>query len=300
MLSKNTKEEQYMYHIIANPVAGKKKARKNLIAVEKVFKERGVDYEVLFSGAAHDAEDIARKLTEKGETDIIVLGGDGTLHEVLNGLADPACCRLGLIPSGTGNDFAEKLGLPADPTKAAELILNGEAKATDYLQIGNRRSMNVAGLGIDVDVLERCQRGRMKGKLKYLISLIQSLMTFKGYRVEIETEQGEVFEKDVLISAVCNGGCFGGGIQICPTAEIDDGKISVVIVDCIGGMWKIIGAFIQLMKGKILTYPATTHFLCEKVRFRPQVQCAAQLDGELYEEFHFTAEIKHGLKFFRK
>lgn len=288
-----------MYHIIANPVAGKKKARKNLIAVEKVFKERGVEYEVWFSGAAHDAEDIARKLTEKGETDIIVLGGDGTLHEVLNGLVDPARCRLGLVPSGTGNDFAEKLGLPFDPAKAAELILSGAAKDTDYIQIGDRRSMNVAGVGIDVDVLQRCQRGRMKGKLKYLISLIQSLMSFKGYRVEIETEQGEIFEREVLISAVCNGDRFGGGIKICPAAEVDDGKLSVVIVDCIGGVGKIIGAFMQLMKGKILSYPATTHFLCEKVRFRPQVECAAQLDGELYTEYDFTAEIKRGLKFFR-
>lgn len=287
-----------MFHIIFNPVAGKKKAAKNLRAVERIFSERGAEYEVHQTCAARDAEDIARRLSEQGERDFIVLGGDGTLHEVLNGLADPSVCRLGLIPSGTGNDFAEKIGLPTQVEKAASIILDGEAKDTDYFQLGGRRCMNVAGLGMDVDVLERCQRGKMRGKLKYLKSLIQSLFAFKGCRIEIECE-GRRERRDALLAVACNGSQFGGGISICPTAEVDDGKLSVVIVDCIGGKWKIIQAFMQLMKGKILSYPATTHFLCDKVRFIPEKPCTMQLDGELYKDLDFEAEIRSGLKFFR-
>ena len=155
-----------MYHIILNPVAGKKKALKNLRVVEEALQQRNIAYEVHQSCDVHDAEAIARRLTEAGETELIVLGGDGTLNEVLNGLADPTICKIGLIPSGTGNDFAERRGISLDPKKAIERILDGEATPVDYIDVSGTRCMNVAGLGMDVDVLERCQRGKMKGKLK--------------------------------------------------------------------------------------------------------------------------------------
>lgn len=287
-----------MYHVIVNPVSGKRKALKNLRAAERAFAERGVDYEVHPTRAVRDAEKIARRLTERGETDIIVVGGDGTLHEVLNGLETPESCRLGLIPSGTGNDFAEKLGIPLHAEKAALKILDGEAKPVDYLDVGGVRCMNVAGLGMDVDVLERCRRGRMRGKLKYLISLLKSLFAFKGCPVTIESES-ERSRHGVLLAAVCNGSQFGGGIPICPTAEVSDGKLNVVIVDCIGGVFKIVGAFMKLMKGKILSYPATTHYLCERVRFAPDTPCTVQLDGELYEGLEFDVKLCKGLRFFR-
>ena len=131
-----------MYHVILNPVAGKKKAKKNLAITEKIFKEKGSAYEAHQTCAVHDAEDIARMLTLAGETELIVIGGDGTLHEVLNGIADTSKVKLGLIPSGTGNDFAEKAGIPEDAEKALALILDGETKETDYLEVGGKRCMN--------------------------------------------------------------------------------------------------------------------------------------------------------------
>jgi len=287
-----------MYHIIFNPVAGKKKALKNLRIVERVLDERGIQFQVHQSREERDALNIARELTVAGENELIVLGGDGTLHEVLNGIADPTQCRLGLIPSGTGNDFAEKVGVPMDAEKALALILDGEAKETDYLAVGDKRCMNVAGVGMDVEVLERCKKGKLKGKIKYLMSLIQCLFAFKGCRIEIIS--GERKEtRDVLIGAACNGAQFGGGISICPSAVVDDGKLNVVTVDCIGGKWKIIKAFITLMKGKVLEYPLTTHFTCESVRFVPEKPCAVQLDGEVYTDVTFDVRLCKGLLFYR-
>ena len=287
-----------MFHVIYNPVAGKKKALKNLEIVERLFRERQVEYEVHQSCDVHDAESIARRLTEDGATDLIVLGGDGTMHEVLNGIQDPTNCRLGLIPSGTGNDFAGKAGISLNAEEAVFTILDGEAKDTDYLEVGGVRCMNVAGFGIDVDVLERCQRGKLKGKIKYLLSLIQSLFAYKGIKATFEKD-GETQTRDILIATTCNGSQFGGGIQICPAAEIEDGKMDVVMVDCIGGVFKIINAFMQLMKGKVLEYPLTTYFRCEKIRFTPEKPCMVQLDGEVYNGLDFEVEIKKGLKFYR-
>lgn len=287
-----------MYQIILNPVSGKRKACKNLRVIEDALKERDLSYAVHFSKGIRDAERIARELTSAGETELIVLGGDGTLHEVLNGLVDPKLCRLGIVPSGTGNDFVETLGIPKNPKRAIELIINGEAKDTDYLEISDRRCLNVSGIGMDVDVLERCNRGKMRGKLKYLFSLLQSIFAFKGYPVEIEYE-GKTEKREVLIAATCNGTQFGGGIRICPDANTTDGKINVVLVDCIGGKWKLIKALLTLLKGKILSYPATTHFLCDRVAFRPETPCTVQLDGELYTDIVFDAKICQGLKIYQ-
>ncbi|MBQ8685367.1 MAG: diacylglycerol kinase family lipid kinase [Clostridia bacterium] len=286
------------YHIISNPAAGKTRSGKNLKIAESVFTERGVAFETHLSQCVGDATQIARRLTEKGETEIVTLGGDGTLHEVLNGLADPSACNLGLIPSGTGNDFAEHIGLSLDAKEAASLILNGEPKETDYLEVGGVRCMNVAGVGIDVDVLDRCKRGKLKGKIKYLLSLIQSLFKFKGCKLEIESE-GRTETRNVLIAAACNGSQFGGGIKICPAAEADDRKLNAVIVDFIDGKRKIIKAFLELMKGKILEYPATTHFTCNRMRVVPETPCTMQLDGELYTDIPFDVRLKSGLKFYR-
>lgn len=287
-----------MYHLILNPVAGKKRALKNLAVAERIFQERNIEYQVHQTCTAQEATAIARQLTLSGENDLIALGGDGTLHEVLGGIADPTRCRLGLIPSGTGNDFAGKLGIPLDAKKAVEIILRQETKPVDYLEIGGVRCMNVGGMGMDVDVLERCKRGKLKGKIKYLMSLVRSLFAFKGLPILVESE-GRVEKHEALIAAACNGTQFGGGISICPAAQEDDGKIDVIVVDCIGGKIKIIKAFLQLLKGNILSYPATTHFLCERVHFTPDKPCTVQLDGELYTDLDFDVKICHGLQFYR-
>ena len=286
------------YHIISNPVAGKKSSQKNLETAQAVFTAHGASFETHVSQSVGDATQIARRLTENGEREIIALGGDGTLHEVLNGLVDPTACHLGLIPSGTGNDFAEHIGLSLDAEKATNLILSTQPKDTDFLDVGGRRCMNVTGFGIDVDVLERCQRGKFKGKMKYLLSLVQGLFKFKGCKIEVQSGD-YVKAHNALIATACNGSQFGGGIKICPCAESDDKKLNAVIVDFIDGKLKIIKAFIQLMKGKILEYPATTHFLCDRLRAIPETPCTVQLDGELYKDVIFDVQIKSGLKFYR-
>ena len=287
-----------MYCIIVNPNAGKGKGRKNLKTALKLFSERGAEYSVFETTRAGEAKEFSERLTSSGKKEIIVVGGDGTLHEVLNGISDPSSCRLGLIPSGTGNDFAAAAGLPSNAARAAEIILSGETKATDFLCVGGVRCMNVGGLGMDVDVLVRCKKGRfVKGKIKYLLSLLQSLFTFKGYEIEIESGERRETHK-ALIAVACNGTQIGGGIRICPASVIDDGKIDVMAVECMGKA-QIVKAFLYLMKGKVLDYPAAVHFLCERVKIVPSQPCTVQLDGELYDGLEFDARIERGLKMYR-
>ena len=287
-----------MLHLIYNPISGKGKAEKNLALVKKILDERGTEYEVHATCEAHDGERIARDLTERGETEMVVLGGDGTMHEVLNGLVDPSICRLGLIPSGTGNDFATCVGLPLDAEKAIKIVLDGEAKDTDYIEVADRRCMNVGGIGMDVDVLERYSRGKNQTKLKYFRCLLKSIFAFKGYPVTVVID-GKEERHDALLVDVCNGIMYGGGIPICPKAEVADGKISALIVDGIKGKIALIKTLLMLMKGKILESPKAQYCLCDEVIVTPDKPCIVQLDGELYPNLDFHAKIKTGLKFYR-
>lgn len=287
-----------MFHIISNPKAGKKKAMKIVEKVKALFKARGVEYALHETQAAGDGTKIAQQISEEGGTDFVVIGGDGTVNEVLNGLKEPEKCRLGIIPAGTGNDFVEAVGIPMNTEQATFNILDGEAIETDYLTFGDKRCMNIGGLGIDVDVLERCRKGKMHGKLKYITSLLTSLFTFKGVRINVE-ENGEMKERNALLVACCNGKQFGGGIPICPVAEVDDGKMDVIMVDLLGGVFSIIKAFSVLMKGGIMTYPLVTHIRTEQINIQPLAPCPSQLDGEILSGVEFAVKVCKGLRVFR-
>ncbi len=288
-----------MYHLIVNPTAGNKKVVKTLKKVRKVLDEAGADYIVHQTTYKGEGEEIARELTKEDGMDIIVVGGDGTVHEVLNGISDPTKCRFGIIPSGTGNDFAAAAKLPMNVEEATRLILKGEVKDTDYLSVGDKRCMNVSGMGIDVDVLVRCNQGKQHGKLKYVKNLIVSFFKYKGCEVTVECE-GETFDMKSLVVVACNGNQFGGGIPICPVAKIDDRKIDVIAVECLKSRWHILHAFLLLMRGKVMEYPHKRYFSAERVKITAKQPSVVNLDGELYPNLEFDAKVCHGLKMYRK
>lgn len=285
-----------MYHIIANPKAGDKKVAKLLKRTLKLLDEAGVEYVLHETHYKAHGTEIARELTKEDGVNVIALGGDGTVHDVLNGIRDVTKCNFGIIPLGTGNDFAASAKIPYNVKKAVDVILKGETKPTDYLTIGGKRCMNVGGVGIDVDVLIRCAGG--KGRLKYLKSLLVSVFKFKGYELTVE-HNGKVEEKKALIVAACNGGQFGGGLRICPAAKIDDGKMDVMIVDCFKSKWRILGAFILLITGKLMSYSHKEYFRADSVKIRTKEPCTLQLDGELYDDLTFDVQICHGLNMYR-
>ncbi|MDD6996066.1 MAG: YegS/Rv2252/BmrU family lipid kinase [Candidatus Borkfalkiaceae bacterium] len=292
-----------MFHLIVNPDAGKHNTLRAARTVADYFNEKEQEYVIHEMTSQTLLRSTIEELSQprkEGEerTDIVVVGGDGTMHAVLNALVDVDAVNVGLIPAGTGNDFSVSVQIPADSRKAAELILTCKPKDTDYLTVGGVRCMNVGGLGIDVDVLKRYNKSqKIHGKLKYLRCLIQSLLTFKGCDIQIESE-GKSEKHRAFFAVACNGGQIGGGIKICPAANPADGFIDVCCVDMVRGL-KMAGAFVKLMKGEILQYPKTTHFLCKQVRFCIEGGATVQLDGELYDHLDFNAEIKTGLKFYR-
>lgn len=287
-----------MIHFIINPKANRGKINKKVTVLEKLLHEKNIEYALHYTTARGVATDLAREFSKAPGSTIVAVGGDGTINEVLNGI-DVNNARFGIIPSGTGNDFISCAQIPTDTEKALDLILTGEAKPTDYMLCDGIRGLNVIGTGIDVDILNRCRKSKiLRGKLQYVASLIVSLIKFKFYKFFFEKD-GEKIEKEGLIVAVGNGNQFGGGIKICPKALIDDGELDFVVAGKVKKR-KIPGAFLKLMKGKILELDFTSFERKERVQIDFDKPVTINIDGELYDGLNFDVSVvKHGIKIFR-
>lgn len=290
-----------MLDFIVNPKAGTikgKKLKKTLKKIEKHLGEKNIAYTIHKTNHKGHATTLTNNLIEQGATDIIAIGGDGTLHEIINGFHSFDRVNLGLIPCGTGNDFARACKLPRKPIDALDVILNGEPKYTDFMQLPTVRGMNVAGAGLDVDVLVNYEKLRRKTKFGYYWCLIKSLFGFKGVNFDAEIN-GEKSRHDSFIAGVANGICFGGGIKLCPVAEIDDGKLNFVSVNFVKGI-KVVGLLLKLNGGKILEDKRAITATCEEIKISNMEKLTVNVDGELYPDIPFEVKIVHDqLKMYR-
>ena len=281
-----------MYHIIVREDNLKK--RKNLKKFNKVieiFDKAKLDYTVHKTNRKGLASEICAEVTSGTGNSVIVMGGDGMLHDVLNGFVNFDGNFIGLIPLGTGNDFAASANIPKDAKKAAEIIVEGRPRPVDFIELSSGlRSMNAVGMGIDVDVLKQAYSGKNTKKSKYLHSLIVCLAKFKSYDFTVRYD-GKESSHSGLIAAVGNGKQIGGGIKTFPEAKIDDGYMDLLIADFISRP-KIIGAFLKLMRGKIRKIKQVTAVKTKYVEFIPKGEnYTIQADGELYDNVPLIAKV---------
>ncbi|MGN1104079.1 MAG: diacylglycerol/lipid kinase family protein [Candidatus Coproplasma sp.] len=290
-----------MYHVIVHNVYNDPKKIKQLEAVKAVFENAGK--EVCFHMTDHPfhATEIAKELTDGGRhADIIAMGGDGTLHEVINGIQDVENCTLGLIPMGTGNDFAEAIKIPSKPVVAAEMIIRNSPTPIDFIELSSGlRSINAVGTGIDVDVLKYAYASKNTKRNKYFSALLKALRHFQYNDFKVSWDGGEEKPYHGMIAALGNGTSFGGGIKMFPTAKVDDGFMDLVIVSYISRIRMVI-AFIKLMLGKAHKIKEATYVKCKTAKFIPEKELPTiQAEGELYDNVPLEAHIVAGkLKFY--
>ena len=280
-----------MYNIIVNPWSGEGKKKKLHARAIAHFQKLGQAVRVVASERPGQIKEIAHSLTREGKGDVVVIGGDGTLHDALNGFTNFDKCALGLIPAGTGNDFAAAANIPPEPEAAVELIVKGAPRYTEFMQLPRGvRGLNVAGTGIDVEILRRCRASKwLRGKLQYLISLIISLIKFKNYDLTVRVNGREVRYK-TLIACVGNGFRFGGGIRMCPQAVLGDNLLDFVAVDNVKKS-RILPAFIKLMQGRILEEKFSRFERCDHIEIFSERPLTVQVDGELYDDLPFVADV---------
>lgn len=277
-----------MVNIIANIKSGSGRGLKHLKKILAYCAEKGIDHSVNITGHKGHAVEIARALTQNGGT-VVALGGDGTFHEVLNGIVDTENTKIGFIPSGTGNDFARSAKFSSDPIEAFRVILAGKTEKIDYIQVSDKRCLNVCGTGLDIKVLELTAQS--KNKLSYLKSLIHCLNHYVPCHATVTADDGEIRKYECIMVGVCNGLAFGGNIRISPLSKIDDGIIDVIIMQMPKSK-KIMSILPKFVKGKHMDMPITTHIRCKSVKI--ESDCAVQLDGEIYRDLAFDCKIVEG------
>jgi len=279
---------------IINPVAGRGRAIRVWEQVKHKLAESCSTLAWEFSQGQGDATAIARGAVSQGYELVVVFGGDGTLHEVVNGLAGSAA-SLAVIPAGTGNDFARSLGISKDPQQAMQVLTGGKMKYLDLGRFDGRYFLNMAGLGFDADVAHRINGKRLlKGQLAYLIAVLQTLAAYDSYQLEIIID-GQSFTEEAIMVSVGNGQFVGGGFRLLPQASMEDGFLDVMVVKRTSRA-DIIRTLPSLYRGTHLEHPKCSFYRGREVTIsliQPSRQVFAQVDGQEISQFPLSFRVLH-------
>jgi len=271
---------------IINPVAGKGRAIQAWRSVQGELRQIYSKLDLEYTSCAGDATLVAREAVNKGYQLVIVFGGDGTLNEVVNGLAG-SDTALAIVPSGSGNDFARSLGLSKDPKQAIATIAVSKKKRLDLGRFAGRYFLNMGGLGFDADVAHRINGKRLlRGQLAYLIAVLQALGAYDSYRVELRIDDQKLEEETIMVS-VGNGQYAGGGFRLLPHASLEDGLLDIMVVRKTSRL-DIISTLPALYKGTHLGHPKCSFYRGREVNINllePNKKVFAQVDGQEFQEF---------------
>jgi len=279
--------------LVVNPkAAGGRGARVGARAAEGL-RRRGLAVDVRETSEPRVASGLALAAAGAGAATVVAVGGDGTVHEVAEGLVrsgERAEDRpvLGVVPAGTGNDFAKLVGVGRGLDRALDVIAAGATRVWDVGLArwagGEEVFVNAVGTGIDVEVVRQLSRlPRLPGLVSYVVALLRALRRYRAVGLDLEID-GERASRDVMMIAVANGRCIGGGFHVCPAARPDDGWLDTCVVDEVGlvGIGRIMP---RILRGRHGGHPAVTIGRARAVRIvaRGPQDLFFQLDGELRE-----------------
>ncbi|BAB05672.1 BH1953 [Halalkalibacterium halodurans C-125] len=290
-----------MYGLIVNKASGNGKGQRTWKKVEYELQIRNTPYLVRFTSGSGHATTIVKELLTEGVKTIIAVGGDGTINEVANGLVNHRV-PLGIIPAGSGNDFARCLNIPMHYEKALHRIFENKQKKVDLLHLGQRHCLTVTGIGFDGKIAKTVNEAIYKnwfnqfgfGGLSYVLSMLEVLKDYRPTNIQITVDGKELFFSGVWLVAVANSPNYGGGIRICPEASYDDGLLNICVVH---GMskWQLLRLFPKAYKGKHVVMEQHVTLLTGKdVYVQSDTPVLVQSDGEPIMESPVRLQIKKG------
>lgn len=281
-----------MKHVfIINPKAGARDISEYLInTIKNIFSNRQEDYHIHITTGENDARDFAKIycLDHPNEHKrFYSCGGDGTLNEVLNGIVEFDNVSLTAYPCGSGNDFVKNFGEIEDFLNLENLI-DGSPQKVDVIEFNGRFALNICNLGFDGEVaynFNKFKRIRnIKGKIAYILAVVYSLFSKMSHKVQISTEDGVFYDGKILLAAIANGICYGGGFYCAPLAKVDDGLIDLIVVKKVSRFTFI--KFVKYYKrGVHLEHPKLAKYIihkkCKQVNFVSQKELSVSFDGEV-------------------
>jgi diacylglycerol kinase (ATP) len=278
--------------VILNPKAG---SVRDVAAIVRRIRHLP-DVEVRLTARKGAAMRFTRTALRRGCEMIVAAGGDGTLNEVVNGIgANGSDVRLGLIPLGTGNDFARTLGVPTDLDEAIALLAAGHTRAIDVVRVTSDRVryfVNVSAGGFSGLVNEKLTPKMKKtwGPLAYLRSAVAALPQLRAYRTTVSLGEGKRFTLSLYNVVIANGRYVGGGTMIAPAASIDDGLLDIILIpERPATDLALLAA--QVALGKHLSSKMIVFQRAAKLRVKSRPGMWFNVDGELVGNQPATFEV---------
>jgi YegS/Rv2252/BmrU family lipid kinase len=293
---------------IVNVFAASKKAGSVWKMAAAYLEEAGVSYKAEFTGGKYNATELRRKAAGRGYRKFIAVGGDGTIHDVLNGIAEYAMAEpevslsdftVSVIPVGSGNDWVKSVGVSTDIKQAVEYIAAGVTGVQDVVKVSALDSSdltaeplsvsymsNIGGVGLDARVCEIVNRKKERGKRGKKL-YVSALLYCIGHRVPIRAkvicDGKQIFSGRYLSMAFGIGKYSGGGMRQTPAAVIDDGLLDITIIPDIP-IWTIAKEVYKLFTGNFLTIKEVIPATCREVYILPESEADAEpveVDGEV-------------------
>ncbi|HLR03323.1 MAG TPA: diacylglycerol kinase [Virgibacillus sp.] len=272
--------------VIYNPTSGREISKKELPIVLERLEEAGYEASAHATTGEGDATEAARSAVERRFDLVVVAGGDGTVNEVISGLAEQDYRpKLGIIPRGTTNDFAKALSIPRDIEKVMDIIVDGESMALDLGKVNDHYFINIAGGG-DLTELTYDVPIKMKtmlGQLAYYLKGIEKLPFLKPTHVKIDYD-GTVIDEDIMMFLVSNTNSVGGFEKIAPDAKVNDGYFDLLILRKTN-----LAEFIRLatlaLRGAHIEDKNIIYAQAKRIRIEPYDKMLLNIDGEYGGEF---------------
>lgn len=274
--------------LLTNPTSGKGRGARNRDVALARLRESGFVVRNLQGRDGDEALDLARACVEDGVESLVLCGGDGLVHLGIQALAGTDVA-LGIIPSGTGNDFARCLDLPRkDPLAAADRVIASKTRTIDLAKAQGKYFGTVMAAGFDAIVNERANTMTWpNGQMRYNLATIAELRTFKPLPYTLELD-GVRHNHEAMLVAVGNGPSFGGGLRITEGALLDDGLIDVVIITKMSKA-KLVRSYPRLFTGNIEGVEEYVHHRVRSATIAaPGI--VAYADGERFGALPLTVE----------
>lgn len=283
-----------MYRFIMNPIAGNGIAKNIFSKIKRTELYQKIESTCYVTQYSGHAEEMAKQIAEgSGETTcVIVIGGDGTLHEAINGLC-PHHVPVAFIPGGSGNDFARGCGIKGDPLTIFEQIIAGENKIAYWLgryQINHEQErlfVNNIGFGFDAQITDTANRSRYKklfnklrlGSLSYVIAIIQVLFRFKPMTIDLQVNGVLKQVTNCWMVTIANHPYYGGGMKIIPHAKIQPSTFPVLLIHSIS-KWKVLALFLTVFTGKHVNFKEVELVDAQQFKIVAESEIAYQVDGQ--------------------
>ena len=291
--------------VIVNPTAGRGRAGKEVPEIRRLLGPKAADWPWLYTKKRGDGETLAREAAEAGTPLIVSVGGDGTLHEVVNGVLGTDA-TVGLIPFGTGNDLARALGLFGNLETACRAVTEGVTERIDVGVIdgqgtdGPRHFLVLTGTGYDARTAQTVNAGirGLSGPLAYVWGAILTLRDFKPFALTLTLDDEPPRETEAMFVSFANAETTGGGMKIAPGATVDDGFLDVCLVETVSKP-TLLFQLSQVFSGKHVNHPAVTMLRARSLRVDADPPQPLLIDGEVCGTTPATVRLLPGALPFR-